>query len=95
MLPQGLPLAAPVLPQGLPLAAPVLPQGLPPANDRLFPNDRLLAKTDYSAAQWGQGARRVCETCLRLRECFRCKELKEQAEYAPREWEKRGKKAHM
>ena len=38
---------APVLPQAPSLAAPVLPQALAPANDRLFPNDRLLAKSDY------------------------------------------------
>ena len=47
MLPQAPSLAAPVLPQALSLAAPVLPQALAPANDRLFPNDRLLAKSDY------------------------------------------------
>ena len=47
VLPQAPSLAAPVLPQALSLAAPVLPQALAPANDRLFPNDRLLAKSDY------------------------------------------------
>ena len=49
VLPQAPSLAAPVLPQALSLAAPVLPQALAPANDRLFPNDRLLAKSDYPA----------------------------------------------
>ena len=49
VLPQAPSLAAPVLPQALSLAAPVLPQALAPANDRLFPNDRLLAKSDYTS----------------------------------------------
>ena len=48
VLPQAPSLAAPVLPQALSLAAPVLPQALAPANDRLFPNDRLFAKSDYT-----------------------------------------------